>query len=467
MKIAVSFFCFTAFFLASSSALALDYSADLALASQYESNAALGSSSNQNSQEDIGSTAALNIRAGQQTQRLSFDAGYNIAYTDYDKDSNEDRSEITGNSNLQVTLVNQRLLWNASHSSSETVADRNLENTADNRQRRQQFSTGPLLIVPLSKVDQLSLQANYSIVEFNDAENDDLNNDPNTDADSQSYFASLNWSRRLSPLTSINAGYRYQENERDNAGANSEDLTIDIQTYFVGLTRSLRALEYGIQIGGNRSERDDDLGNSSNSSNNSSSNNGFFFQAQASYTSGDQTIGATASRQQTDSSTGLGNFFSGISSSASSSPSTDLSLENFRIADTVETTILNLSYSASRFCNRCNYGLSYNFIENDYQNELSLSDRDDRVSQINLNYSYRINRRLSLDIAGRYEHTEFLGTGAEDEETGGTLGLRWQAMRKLDISITGGYEQRDGGDNPNYYNSYGSLRLTYNLFSSN
>ena len=84
-----------------------------------------------------------------------------LRYTDYDRNTNDDRSELTGNSALRAQLVPQRLFWAFSHTLSEDRSNRSDTDTADNRERRQQISTGPQLLYSITDADSLGLTALY------------------------------------------------------------------------------------------------------------------------------------------------------------------------------------------------------------------------------------------------------------------------------------------------------------------
>lgn len=425
---------------------ALEYNTDLYLSSEYESSGNLAPPS----RAEVIHSTGLFLTASQRSQAWDLEASYDVKYNQFEKGTNSDRGEFSGQSALQLKIIKNRLAWDTFHSISESVPERNLVSTADNRERRQEITTGPLITIPAGKASRFTLRTDYTEVFFSEAETPDTNNNSNN-ADSKSLLSQLNWFRDLSPLTSLTAGGSYRTFERDDS-----DNTIEFLTTFVGIFRELRTLEYNIEMGSNQSKPEG-----------GSRRSGFYFQLGANKSFSNSTIAFSASQEKTESSLGLNQREQFISSSDNNTLISNIALtqENSGLSDIVDITFVELKYNSSAICNRCNYSAQYNFIENDYEDNTALNN-DDRVSQLELAYGFRFNTRLRADIKGNYRYTDFLNTGASNEKSGGGIYFRWDAARDLNVSIGGGYEQRKSGNSFNFYNSYGEIKLTYNLLYS-
>ncbi|MGB5325744.1 MAG: hypothetical protein WBN40_10025, partial [Pseudomonadales bacterium] len=346
---------------------ALDYSAALRADSQYEGDGRLDGSS----RSEVITRSGLDFTIGERNQYIDLRGNYRYDYEQYENDTNTNRSRISGNSDLVATIVAQRFNWLASHAVSETSPNRKeAADIADNQQRRQQFSTGPLLQLPLSSVDTLALNARYTEILFDKTEKAIPNT---TTTDSSNTQAGLNWQRALSQISSLRVGYQYQDFERDNSSVSTE-----FQRIYAGLTRTLRTLNYSVSVGSNNSKREGQ-----------GSDSGLFYQASIERDDGAQKFSASATKQRTESSLGINNLQldAAIADFDSSALSVSQSQENSGIEGSVDITFLNLDYSSTLNCKRCSYGIELSYIESEYDN---VPSADDKVSSVVLHYDYRL-----------------------------------------------------------------------------
>ncbi|MBT8148752.1 MAG: hypothetical protein HKO71_01050 [Pseudomonadales bacterium] len=432
-----------ALLLSHTSAQALDYDVDVFV----DANADTDGRKDGSSLAELETALGLGFSVNHDGRQIDYTGNYRAQYADYVKDTNTQRSSFDGSSELVAELLPQRLNWLASH----TVADispsrRDAADIADDRQQRHQFSTGPFISYPITAVDKLTLAATYSEQLFDSAENAVLNSN---DADSQSISANVNWVHSLSPITQLLGGYQYQQFERDG-----ENVKTDFQRVYVGYTRSLRTLQYAINLGSNSSKREGQ-----------SSNDSFFLQGDISKSFGSQTLSASASRQQTESSLGINplRFSADLSTPDTSALNLGQTLDNAAIAGVVQITYLSADYNSTTGCKLCNYGLEASITDSNYASAPSL---DDRATEARAFYAYRISQHITAELSSRYSFTEFLSLNQEDRGNSSALSLRWHATPRLRITAVAGYEEEEAESGDNFYSGFGSLGFSYNLASS-
>jgi len=422
---------------------ALDYSVDLFS----EANADTDGRKDGSSLAELETAIGIGFSVDHDGRQLDYTGNYRAQYADYIKDTNTRRSSFNGSSELVAEILTQRINWLASH----TVADispsrRDAADIADDRQQRHQFSTGPFVSYPITAVDKLTVAATYSEQLFDTAENATLNSN---DADSQSVSANVNWTHSLSPITQLLGGYQFQQFERDN-----DSVKTDFQRIYLGYTRSLRTLQYNINLGSNSSKREGQ-----------SSSDGFFFQGNISKSFASQTLSASASRQQTESSLGINplRFSANLGTVDSSELNLGQTLDNVNIAGVVEITYLSADYSSTAGCKLCNYGIEASVTDSNYE---AAPGFDDRATEARAFYAHRISQHLTAEVSSRYSITEFLNLNQEDRGNASALTLRWRATPRLRFTAIAGYEEEDAESGGNFYNGFGSLSFTYNLAAS-
>lgn len=426
---------------------AMDYSVSLSADNQYDTDGGL----NGRDQEELESSIGLGLNISQDNQRLDFTGNYSLNYLNFDNNTSSDRSQITGNSDFVLSVIEQRFDWLAAHNITETSPSRReANNTADDQERRQQLTTGPFVTLPITGVDQLILSAEYSEIFFSKPKNTNLQTAENDDT--QSLLGSINWEHALSEITDITAGYQYQESERDDREQN-----LEFHRYFIGFSRSLRNLNYSLSVGSNTSEQEGQ-----------SSNRGLFYQADISKQSGANTFSASASRQLTESSLGLNSlrFDSELRTPDTSQLGAGQTLDNSTIDGAVEITFLSMDYTSTALCKLCSYGAELSYIDSDYENEAS---EDDVVNAARLFFNYRLSTRLTAEFQTGIENTEFLTTDQTDDRSDTSLYFSWNASPRLNIRAGGGYAQEDSETDPSngsYDNYYASISFDYQLITS-
>ncbi|NND39874.1 MAG: hypothetical protein HKO06_09785 [Pseudomonadales bacterium] len=430
--------------LTASVATALDYSASLNFDAESQGDGRLDGTG----RSEVVTRSGIDLEVSQDNPGLQLRGDYSYRFEHYENDTNSDRSSANGSSELVATLLEQRLSWLASHEISDISASRrDAADIGDDKRRRQQISTGPLITLPFSRADSVVLSASYSKIFVDDANNASLNTG-NSDSDLVS--ANLNWQRALSPISQLRAGYQFQDFEREGI-----DQSTEFQRVYASFSRSLRLLSYNLTLGSNSSK-----------SGSSRSNNGAFYQADISRDDGATQFSASASRQRSESSIGLSGlrFDTALSVPDAGDLGAGLTQENSNIQGEVDITFFDLDYRSTVNCRRCSYGAELSFAKNEYETNAAA---DDEVSSARLFFNYNLTRHTTLEINTDYSRTEFKIDGAQDDNSGGSLYLNWNATPNLRIELGGGYDQEEADTGANYYNTYGSLGLQYDLFKRN
>lgn len=431
-----------------SHATALDYSADLLIGSEYSDNA----ERQPNGLHDIETTAGLGVNLRHDTRELELTGDYQFNYRQFENSTNEDRSDITGNSAVRAQLLPQRLFWQLEHNITERRSRRNLVDNANNQERRNQISTGPDLRLNLSGADTLLVNARYTKILFSTPANANQGASDNA----TSYSGGAVWQHALSQITNLLLGVNYNETEREG-NAVTADRTNEFQTAFIGFNRRLRELQYGLQLGSSQGE--DQSGRSSS---------GLFYQAELVHSTGDSTLAINAGQQKTDTSRGrdansvLFNQFSDFSTLVD----TNLTQGNFDSEGVVEISSYEITYRTQRGCSRCNYGVGFSRVASDFENAGEVDDTEDRV---NLNYSFRLNPRLNLTASTTWRKADFDIAPtiiSDQEDTNSTLALRWQASQNLTVTVSGGHQERKLEEGANDRNTFGGITINYTLLDS-
>ncbi|NNC55511.1 MAG: hypothetical protein HKO07_07305, partial [Pseudomonadales bacterium] len=403
-------------------ATALDYSASLNVDAESQSDGRLDGTG----RSEVVTRSGFDLQVSQDNPGLQLRGDYSYRFDHYENDTNSDRSSADGSSELVATLLEQRLSWLASHEISDISASRrDAADIGDDQRRRQQISTGPFLLLPLSRADTVTLGANYSKILIDDANNESLNTG---NSDSDLLGANLSWQRALSPISQLRVGYQYQDFEREGI-----DQSTEFQRVYASFSRSLRLLSYNLTLGSNSSETD---------SISSNSNSSLFYQADISRDDGATQISASASRQRSESSIGLSGlrFDTELSVPDAGDLGAGLAQENSNIQGEVDITFFDLDYRSTVNCRRCSYGAELSFAKSEYETNAAA---DDEVGSARLFFNYNLTRHTTLDINADYSRTEFKIDGAQDDYSGGSLYINWQASPSLRVRLGGGYDQEE------------------------
>lgn len=390
---------------------------------------------------------------------FSTDALFN--YVDYENDTLEDNSDVTGNLNLDLVLLPKRLTWINSYNREQAITTPLLAENDDTSISRGVFQTGPELFFGLGETNAV-LSASYVQVDSDQDEprelvsGEDAPITPQSDGTSKRYNYSAFFRRSLSPLTQIFLGGTYSdvyEVGTYDAGA-ERDLTFDSENYQVGVTRILKYGEASFSYGINSIERA-----------NGSKTEGTFLGANAFFVTPEGNFTFAATKALTDSSLGL-SISTGFTGRLSNGDT------NFTSSDVVERERLEVQFDRNIFDGNGSFNLGVSYDREDFETDLRDTDR----SGVDMGIEYAISEVWSTDLDLSYQKTEFIDQVefGIDHTYEITLGTSYEFSTNLIGDIAVSYAKRENddeiaeGDIPVQQRDYDqttiSLSVRYRLF---
>jgi hypothetical protein len=401
--------------LLSNHASALDYTLDVSLRAESSDN--VNRETRSMEQDELETRLGTTLGVTHEGKQVVVDLNYSASASDYKNDVVQSDTQIIGNSNLIWEIIDESLRWNFNHDISETLANNRVSDARDNRETRQTFRTGPEYTARLSPVDDLILALEYTSVNQDSAESETAASRSNID--SQRGEASITWSHALSRASAFELGYSNLVTEFDNDSPDFE-----YQQLFVGYNVLLSSGDYGIRIGANRSERE----------NQNDDQNGVYASANFRRDFGAHGLSFSAVRQLTDSSVGLDSSIDSLGSN------------NFSEIAVVERTSFNATYRYDSLCRGCTLDIRYRYDKEDFQ--------QDNVSGINPNddsedngfegsITYRANSKLSSRGFVSYLQTDFDANNREDTTSEVGFSIDYLVTQDLTLNFLASYEERD------------------------
>ncbi len=372
------------------------------------------------------------------SEYLSADLRYNAELANYENDTTEEDTVLTGSTELAWKVLPGRMQLDLSHDRSEQLRDSRDPDIRNNRDIRNILSAGPTFMARLSPVDQLVLNGRYSEVSFDTNDSAARPGGTNT-SDSERVSGGLSWQHQLKKTDLLSASYQYSEAKFDDF---TEEFTY--QQLFATYAVKLRTSGYTVSLGVNRSERES-VGDQ---------NDGFYAQIGGNLQIGAHRLTLTAINELTDSGVGLG----GNSLVGGDFRPSDT---NFDVVDVVERSSIAFGYGYDQLCERCELNLDVRFDEQDFDTQ----PRDQKQTGFGASFGYRLTPTLKLALRGNYTETEFTqdaGGGREDELESYGLTLDWTLSRSLSLRAWLTDEERTSDAAlQGYEELYGGVSVSY------
>lgn len=401
--------------------LALDASINLGVGVEHTDNA-LQSEANQQSELEKRATAGLQL--DHQGSSVVASVSYNVEYTDYDKDTQDGETSVTGDTSIVYEQIEQQLFWTIENSRRNIIRDKQLLDVQENREDRSISSISPRLILRASPVDAISASVSYTNIAYEDS----------GQQDSERMGAALNWAHSLSKIDRIIAGLTYQDVTFDLA---SEDYEYYRAT--VAYEAELSRLAYQVTVGYNQSKREtDDAG-------------GGYFNASATYDRAPSTWQIDVLHELTDTSQQNNNDdITGLSES--SNIATDI--------DVFERSSFQLMYSNEGVCGACVFNASLLYESENYE---TLDNDGDEVG-LNVGLNYRYSRLVSMGGDIQFSDFSFTDTNTRSDYDliSYAFNVRRDITRDLAMILQVSYSERSSGDGLSDYEELrGGIRVTY------
>lgn len=321
--------------------------------------------------------ARLNADLGLEYEgpKLNISLGYEAERIEYDKGTQNDTTNVTGDGSVVYEQIARKLYWSLENSRRNSIVDRGAADIESNREDRSITNAGVELILRPSGVDRLSSQLFYNDIKY---ENSD-------DLDSDRAGAQLSWIRNLTRVDTLALHLTYQEASYE---ANVDDTDYQMATLEYGV--ELARLSYSVEAGYNESRRD------------SGDNSGGYFSANVLYDNNVISYSIRVLQELTDTSSGNNND-SIIGGGDFNSNSEDVNIFE-RLSAALEYTSLNL-------CPQCTFEASLSYEEEDYdENVLDVEEYN-----LSVFLGYNLTRLLTLGVNAAYQELFFeLGSGSED-----------------------------------------------------
>lgn len=402
-----------------------EWQSSLSLQSEYTDNANRSSTDETISERQ--DEVQLSTGGSYENSFLDASVNYQVSETYFEKDSQENRSRLQGDSRLLLGRPHDPVELLVSHSRRTVLNEPDDVDLLRNNDERDILTASPSFRWRSGSEDTLIVSGTYSDIGYRFT----------PERDSERVSASLAWERGLSQTTQF------------WLSALQTDIRFDFAPFadyqynaaFVAYSVRLRQLNYRIQVGYNESEPTLGEGLSSPS-----------YQLDIGYSSGLHQWSLGASTTITDNSAGngnqgsLGGFNPGDSSAGS--------------LDQLERTSADLTWQTQVICGRCALSVSVYFQEDDYRAEAE--DREE--AGIRITHDYRFSEQASLNASFNRRDNSFSSDvdRADFQADSAQLRYSYSFARGLELSLFHEWRERTSDDAARGYDEQRSgLGLAY------
>lgn len=383
--------------------------------SRYTNNARKSSEDEVNERQD---KLSVNILADYENSYSLVDLDYTATNNNFSQDSQESRDELVGEGRLILGKPTDRFGLMVSHSQNSILKSSNSVDLLENSDERQIFTAIPSAKLRLSRVDKLTLSADYSDIQYKEK----------SGIDSKRQGGSIEWLHTLSNVDHASIETRVIDVKFKDRPIN--DYTFKSAT--VAYAAKLSLLDYRIEAGYNQMVRKepDGLGLELREEDYDSP----LFSFDANYYWLAHQINVNAQQKLTDTSIGNNN------------DSLDNITDNSnKIFDRYELREASFSWSNSRLCEVCMAGVSVSAQSEDYE----LLPEDKVILTGNVFLSYKISPSSILNVNLSNEYNDYAKQARfEDYEIWRALfSYTYSAALGLDLTVFAQLEDRrsDGG----------------------
>ncbi|MDI9245590.1 outer membrane beta-barrel protein [Marinobacter sp. CHS3-4] len=350
---------------------------------------------------DTETSAQLSIRhvsdPGQCESELSASVGYTSWLNDFYDPESTVESGFDGSCELRPGLD-----WRMRNSLTEVLASSRQNDTPDNRSRRNFFSTGPVLTIPLTSVDQISASVSFENTQYEEP----------AVADSKRYLGSLGWNHLFSPTLSGGISGSFSQQEL-NSDVETDSTSLNLNVSNIWAATSLNA-----SLGFTRRES----------------------QFRSSEQSSDGVVGSVTLTREVNPTTSL--YVS--ASRQLTDQASDFTLEfedvNFDFTEEVgvEVTAVELGLDKT-FSDGTVAGVQVYGNQSDY---LQTSEREN-IAGLRFSVNRSIRPHLSFRSNVNYEYLRYESNLQDDQRVIATVGLSYSLTADLDCTATIGHSLRE------------------------
>ena len=375
----------------------------------------------------------LHNRIRFEREHHSLKSNYRIINHNFSNDTQNDNTIVEGQTEWYWEPVDQRFAMTADHSRFRLVRDNTERFTEDNQDQRTITSVGPTSRIKLSAVDALELSTSWTDVNYADGGSQN----------SDRWISGVSWIHALSPISTAYLSLTHQSVDFDSERAGYDYYQLS-GTYL----RRLRNVEWSIQLGRNKIERDSGTRFS-----------GFSSALSLDWSKGYHRVKLGALADITDSS--LGNRNQSLVGDIDLGMQFDFDSE-FREPDATDRTSVEMLWETQRWvCDFCATTVFFRRVSEEFLT--SGAKRSQTISKIALTVQPSNARRYIF----AYEPFEF--ERRTDAEKASQRQDRWQfsafhkAMRDLELGFQLSWRERDG-NSVKSEELRSALSLEYSLF---
>ncbi|WP_341936723.1 hypothetical protein [Marinimicrobium sp. C2-29] len=403
-----------------------EWQSSVSLQSEYTDNANRSATDPLSERQD---EVRLSTGGSYENSLLEVSANYQASETYFEKDSQENRSQLQGESSLLLGKPHQPLDLLVSHSRRMVLNAPDDLDLLRNNDERDIFTVSPSARWRSDGADTVILRATWADIGYRFT----------PQRDSERTSGSLSWERELSQTSQF------------NLSAQQSDVSFDAAPFadykynaaYAAYSTQLRQLDYRIQLGYNESKPELGEGLSSPA-----------YQLNVGYDSGPHQWNFNASTRITDNSAGSGNeeSFEGFNPGDASSGS----------LDQLERTSGELSWQTQVVCGRCSLSVSFYYQDDDYRVEAE----DRQQSGIRINHDYRLSSQASLGFSLDRRNHSFAPDVAREDYRSNRVGVsyHYRFVQGLELSVFSNWRDRESdGPAPSYDELRGGLGLTYSF----
>lgn len=403
-----------------------EWQSSLSLQTEYTDNANRSTTDPLSERQD---EVRLSTGGSYENAVLEASANYQASETYFEKDSQDNRSQLQGDSRLLLGKPHQPVDLLISHSRRMVLNAPDDLDLLRNNDERDIVTVSPSARWRSDGADTVILRGTWSDIGYRFT----------PERDSERTSGSLIWQRGLSQTSQF------------ALSAQQSDVSFDAAPFadykynaaFVGYSVELRQLNYQIQLGYNESEPELGEGLSSPS-----------YQLNVGFDSGPHQWNFNASRRITDNSAGGGNegSFEGFKSGDSSSGN----------LDQLERTSADLSWQTQVVCGRCALSVSLYFQDDDYRVEAE----DRQESGVRIDHDYRLSGRASLGLSlDRRDHRFDSDVAREDYRANrARLSYEYRFVHGLELTLFSNWRDRESDGAARSYDELSSgVGLTYSF----
>lgn len=377
-----------------------------------------------NPQDELESRVNVAVGATHAGAAVSADIAYRAERIDYDKETQANETVTTGDGTLSWQQIPGTLSWRVSNTIKDLVRDKSLANTQSNRESRSITRAGGTYNTLQTRPNVLSVSVDYVESDYEDT----------SDQSSERLGAVVSLTRQMTQVSSASLQFNYDDVSSDSGNYEYE--------YYNGAVRysaQLARLNYQVQVGYN--EQKFDTGQSKD---------GTSADINATYSDKGSTWSLVLLQNLTD--TSIANYnqsVSGLNNSISNASSF-----------TYERTSAELTYSNAVICQNCNWNINTLYEQERYDG--GQDDNDEWAVKTGL--AYALTQRSTIGGSVEYREVEFDGSLLKPDYHEMRYNLNWSysLTSKLSLNAIVSYLERESDDDLRSYDELrGGLSLGY------